>query len=166
MILSSLHSLQRWWVFLYPSESSVETLPWNPTVGSRLLTENLLILNTKLAATGFRLGLGWFGHTCRSVTFDSTGSVGCPRGRLYVDRGPGPVARYTSAVTIDWLGPRNMDHGNNRWNLQVNAAELCYPICGKWLCIQSDFGWMQLCWFYWSVFVSKYFYCWLWTKRK
>ena len=27
----------------------------------------------------------------------------------------------------------HMDHGNNRWNLQVNAVDLCYPICDKWL---------------------------------
>ena len=39
-----------------------------------------------------------------------------------------------SAVTIDCLWPIHMDHGNITWNLQVNAAGLCYPICDKWLC--------------------------------
>ena len=56
---------------------------------------------------------------------------------LMIGRSMWSRRRDPSAVTIDWLGPRHMDHGNNTWNLQVNAADLCYPICYKWLCIKS-----------------------------
>ena len=43
--------------------------------------------------------------------------------------------------------------------------KLCHPICRN-DCIQSDSWYMQLCWFYWWVFMSKYCYCWPQRKSK